>query len=264
MKKTNKKITLATVTLLAGFTLATTSVTNMSQVFANEVVSSVPADKPGVTYTTTPEYKVAGTIKLDSSKPDSTTLEGYKKIEEVEYEDSNSVPSGYVKDDSKTDYYENLKEFSGSFAYKFFKPIGNTQSDTPVTPEKPSEDAQPEAPVTPEKPSEDVKPEASVTPEKPSEDVKPEAPTTSEKPSEDVKPEAPVTPEKPSEDVKPEAPATSEKPSKDVKPTTSNDTKVVNKDSKATLPNTGDASILSLIAGLSGLSLFGFKNRKNK
>ena len=234
MKKTNKKITLATVTLLAGFTLATTSVTNMSQVFANEVVSSVPADKPGVTYTTTPEYKVAGTIKLDSSKPDSTTLEGYKKIEEVEYEDSNSVPSGYVKDDSKTDYYENLKEFSGSFAYKFFKPIGNTQSDTPVTPEKPSEDAQPEAPVTPEKPSEDVKPEA------------------------------PVTPEKPSEDVKPEAPATSEKPSKDVKPTTSNDTKVVNKDSKATLPNTGDASILSLIAGLSGLSLFGFKNRKNK
>ena len=204
MKKTNKKITLATVTLLAGFTLATTSVTNMSQVFANEVVSSVPADKPGVTYTTTPEYKVAGTIKLDSSKPDSTTLEGYKKIEEVEYEDSNSVPSGYVKDDSKTDYYENLKEFSGSFAYKFFKPIGNTQSDTPVTPEKPSED------------------------------------------------------------VKPEAPATSEKPSKDVKPTTSNDTKVVNKDSKATLPNTGDASILSLIAGLSGLSLFGFKNRKNK
>ena len=234
MKKTNKKITLATVTLLAGFTLATTSVTNMSQVFANEVVSSVPADKPGVTYTTTPEYKVAGTIKLDSSKPDSTTLEGYKKIEEVEYEDSNSVPSGYVKDDSKTDYYENLKEFSGSFAYKFFKPIGNTQSDTPVTPEKPSEDAQPEAPVTPEKPSEDVKPEA---------------PTTSEKPS---------------EDVKPEAPATSEKPSKDVKPTTSNDTKVVNKDSKATLPNTGDASILSLIAGLSGLSLFGFKNRKNK
>ena len=234
MKKTNKKITLATVTLLAGFTLATTSVTNMSQVFANEVVSSVPADKPGVTYTTTPEYKVAGTIKLDSSKPDSTTLEGYKKIEEVEYEDSNSVPSGYVKDDSKTDYYENLKEFSGSFAYKFFKPIGNTQSDTPVTPEKPSEDAQPEAPVTPEKPSEDVKPEA------------------------------PTTPEKPSEDVKPEAPATSEKPSKDVKPTTSNDTKVVNKDSKATLPNTGDASILSLIAGLSGLSLFGFKNRKNK
>ena len=234
MKKTNKKITLATVTLLTGFTLATTSVTNMSQVFANEVVSSVPADKPGVTYTTTPEYKVAGTIKLDSSKPDSTTLEGYKKIEEVEYEDSNSVPSGYVKDDSKTDYYENLKEFSGSFAYKFFKPIGNTQSDTPVTPEKPSEDAQPEAPVTPEKPSEDVKPEA---------------PTTSEKPS---------------EDVKPEAPATSEKPSKDVKPTTSNDTKVVNKDSKATLPNTGDASILSLIAGLSGLSLFGFKNRKNK
>ena len=219
MKKTNKKITLATVTLLTGFTLATTSVTNMSQVFANEVVSSVPADKPGVTYTTTPEYKVAGTIKLDSSKPDSTTLEGYKKIEEVEYEDSNSVPSGYVKDDSKTDYYENLKEFSGSFAYKFFKPIGNTQSDTPVTPEKPSED------------------------------VKPEAPTTSEKPS---------------EDVKPEAPATSEKPSKDVKPTTSNDTKVVNKDSKATLPNTGDASILSLIAGLSGLSLFGFKNRKNK
>ena len=219
MKKTNKKITLATVTLLAGFTLATTSVTNMSQVFANEVVSSVPADKPGVTYTTTPEYKVAGTIKLDSSKPDSTTLEGYKKIEEVEYEDSNTVPSGYVKDDSKTDYYENLKEFSGSFAYKFFKPIGNTQSDTPVTPEKPSED---------------------------------------------VKPEAPVTPEKPSEDVKPEAPATSEKPSKDVKPTTSNDTKVVNKDSKATLPNTGDASILSLIAGLSGLSLFGFKNRKNK
>ena len=234
MKKTNKKITLATVTLLAGFTLATTSVTNMSQVFANEVVSSVPADKPGVTYTTTPEYKVAGTIKLDSSKPDSTTLEGYKKIEEVEYEDSNSVPSGYVKDDSKTDYYENLKEFSGSFAYKFFKPIGNTQSDTPVTPEKPSEDAQPEAP------------------------------TTSEKPSEDVKPEAPTTSEKPSEDVKPEAPATSEKPSKDVKPTTSNDTKVVNKDSKATLPNTGDASILSLIAGLSGLSLFGFKNRKNK
>ena len=234
MKKTNKKITLATVTLLAGFTLATTSVTNMSQVFANEVVSSVPADKPGVTYTTTPEYKVAGTIKLDSSKPDSTTLEGYKKIEEVEYEDSNSVPSGYVKDDSKTDYYENLKEFSGSFAYKFFKPIGNTQSDTPVTPEKPSEDAQPEAPVTPEKPSEDVKTEA------------------------------PVTPEKPSEDVKPEAPATSEKPSKDVKPTTSNDTKVVNKDSKETLPNTGDASILSLIAGLSGLSLFGFKNRKNK
>ena len=234
MTKTNKKITLATVTLLTGFTLATTSVTNMSQVFANEVVSSVPADKPGVTYTTTPEYKVAGTIKLDSSKPDSTTLEGYKKIEEVEYEDSNSVPSGYVKDDSKTDYYENLKEFSGSFAYKFFKPIGNTQSDTPVTPEKPSEDAQPEAPVTPEKPSEDVKPEA------------------------------PTTPEKPSEDVKPEAPATSEKPSKDVKPTTSNDTKVVNKDSKATLPNTGDASILSLIAGLSGLSLFGFKNRKNK
>ena len=234
MKKTNKKITLATVTLLAGFTLATTSVTNMSQVFANEVVSSVPADKPGVTYTTTPEYKVAGTIKLDSSKPDSTTLEGYKKIEEVEYEDSNSVPSGYVKDDSKTDYYENLKEFSGSFAYKFFKPIGNTQSDTPVTPEKPSEDAQPEAPVTPEKPSEDVKPEA------------------------------PTTPEKPSEDVKPEAPTTPEKPSKDVKPTTSNDTKVVNKDSKATLPNTGDASILSLIAGLSGLSLFGFKNRKNK
>ena len=234
MKKPNKKITLATVTLLAGFTLATTSVTNMSQVFANEVVSSVPADKPGVTYTTTPEYKVAGTIKLDSSKPDSTTLEGYKKIEEVEYEDSNSVPSGYVKDDSKTDYYENLKEFSGSFAYKFFKPIGNTQSDTPVTPEKPSEDAQPEAPVTPEKPSEDVKPEA------------------------------PATSEKPSEDVKPEAPATSEKPSKDVKPTTSNDTKVVNKDSKETLPNTGDASILSLIAGLSGLSLFGFKNRKNK
>ena len=249
MKKTNKKITLATVTLLAGFTLATNSVTNMSQVFANEVVSSVPADKPGVTYTTTPEYKVAGTIKLDSSKPDSTTLEGYKKIEEVEYEDSNSVPSGYVKDDSKTDYYENLKEFSGSFAYKFFKPIGNTQSDTPVTPEKPSEDVKPEAPVTPEKPSEDVKPEA---------------PTTPEKPSEDVKPEAPTTPEKPSEDVKPEAPATSEKPSKDVKPTTSNDTKVVNKDSKATLPNTGDASILSLIAGLSGLSLFGFKNRKNK
>ena len=249
MTKTNKKITLATVTLLTGFTLATTSVTNMSQVFANEVVSSVPADKPGVTYTTTPEYKVAGTIKLDSSKPDSTTLEGYKKIEEVEYEDSNSVPSGYVKDDSKTDYYENLKEFSGSFAYKFFKPIGNTQSNTPVTPEKPSEDAQPEAPVTPEKPSEDVKPEAPVTPEKPSKDVKPEAPTT---------------PEKPSEDVKPEAPATSEKPSKDVKPTTSNDTKVVNKDSKATLPNTGDASILSLIAGLSGLSLFGFKNRKNK
>ena len=248
MKKTNKKITLATVTLLAGFTLATTSVTNMSQVFANEVVSSVPADKPGVTYTTTPEYKVAGTIKLDSSKPDSTTLEGYKKIEEVEYEDSNSVPSGYVKDDSKTDYYENLKEFSGSFAYKFFKPIGNTQSDTPVTPEKPSEDVKPEAPVTPEKPSEDVKPEA---------------PTTPEKPSEDVKPEAPATPEKPS-DVKPEAPATPEKPSKDVKPTTSNDTKVVNKDSKATLPNTGDASILSLIAGLSGLSLFGFKNRKNK
>ena len=219
MKKTNKKITLATVTLLAGFTLATTSVTNMSQVFANEVVSSVPANKPGVTYTTTPEYKVAGTIKLDSSKPDSTTLEGYKKIEEVEYEDSNTVPNGYVKDDSKTDYYENLEEFSGSFAYKFFKPIGNIQSDTPVTPEKPSEDAQPEAPVTPEKPS---------------------------------------------EDVKPEAPATPEKPSKDVKPTTSNDTKVVNKDSKATLPNTGDASILSLIAGLSGLSLFGFKNRKNK
>ena len=193
MKKTNK-ITLATVTLLTAFTLAT-ALTTTQNVYAYEPVTEVPNDIPGVTYTLTPKYKVVSTFKLDTSRINKDSIDGYEVIDDNDSQgDSNVVPKGYVHDKTKTDFYENYTEenVSVSLAHKFFTP---------------------------------------------------------EKPSEDVKPEVPVTPEKPSEDVKPTTPA---------------DTKVVNKDSKATLPNTGDASILSLIAGLSGLSLFGFKTRKNK
>ena len=178
MNKTTK-FALTTVTLLTAFTLAT-SITSPVSVSANEPQTNLPTDVPGVvTYTTKPTYVVAATIKLDSTKPDSSQYAKYKTIEDVEYEDSETAPAGYVKDESKTNYYENMVDYKGSIAYKFYKPV------------------------------------------------------TSE----------------------PEAPAQPEASNTTLKEETSNET---------ILPKAGDSSILSLLAGLTGLGMFSFRSRKNK
>ena len=190
MNKTTK-FALTTVTLLTAFTLAT-SITSPVSVSANEPQTNLPTDVPGVvTYTTKPTYVVAATIKLDSTKPDSSQYAKYKTIEDVEYEDSETAPAGYVKDESKTNYYENMVDYKGSIAYKFYKPVTS----------------EPEAPTQPEAPAQ---------------------------------PEAPTQPEAPNTTLKEE---------------TSNET---------ILPKAGDSSILSLLAGLTGLGMFSFRSRKNK
>lgn len=124
--------------LLTAFTLAT-SITSPVSVSANEPQTNLPTDVPGVvTYTTKPTYVVAATIKLDSTKPDSSQYAKYKTIEDVEYEDSETAPAGYVKDESKTNYYENMVDYKGSIAYKFYKPV-TSEPEAPTQPEAPAQ-----------------------------------------------------------------------------------------------------------------------------
>ena len=132
MSNSVKKISLASVTVLTALTLGSAFIVDVS---ANEPQTNLPTDIPGVlTYTTKPTHVVAATIKLDSTKPDSSQYAKYKTIEDVEYEDSETAPAGYVKDESKTNYYENMVDYKGSIAYKFYKPAGDV---------KPAEDVKP-------------------------------------------------------------------------------------------------------------------------
>lgn len=119
MSNSVKKISLASVTVLTALTLGSAFVSNVS---ANEVQVNVPTNKPGLTYTDKPKYAVTATYKIDSTKTNTSDRFGYKTIEEVGYEDSNTAPAGYVKDSAKKDFYENIDDYQASFAYKFFKP----------------------------------------------------------------------------------------------------------------------------------------------